>query len=207
MSIPMLRAQKLQTNSAGQSAAQVSFRIENNFYPVADALRSQLEESVSRRDQAGVTPLSYVFSKSRFHFLTASAETVFSPDSLQRLIESLASWGQNELGCSHVSTPQLRVYVGGCQRSILQDAVMLGWHYMLSLSQPHKSGKSERVQVLISNPHNSRNRLLGVCDMMEADLRFNRLIVHDTQNAYGIELHHDCMNPLEATVFLDGYFW
>jgi hypothetical protein len=203
----MFRTQKLPTASAVQATAQASFRIENDFYPEAGVLRAQLEESLSRRDQAGVTPLSYVFSKNRFRFLTASAETLFTPDALRNLIETLANWGQNELGCAHVSTPQVRIFIGGCERSVLQDAVMLGWHYMLSLSQPGSPAKSERVQILIGNRFDGKNRLLGMCDMLESDLRSNRLIVHDTQDAYGIELHHHCMNPLEATVFLDGYFW
>jgi hypothetical protein len=196
-----------QRASPAANLAVVSFRSEEDFYPDADALRLQLEDSISTRDPAGVTPLAYVFSENRYRFLTASAESLFTAASLQMIVENLAAWGQAELGTSHVSTPQVRVYIGGCERAVLQDAVMLGWHYMLSLTRAERSRKTDRVRIVIPDRTERKGLLFGNCNLVESELKFNRLLVHDTQNAYGIQSVHASMNPLAGTIFLDGYLW
>jgi hypothetical protein len=203
----MMSAHKSQSNAVREVAPGVSFRVENDFYSEADALRLQVENAFLGDDKVGITPLTYVFSESCYQFLTASAESVFTTESLHGLVESLENWGQRELGTSHVSTPQVRVYIHGCERSVLQDAVMLGWHYMLSLTQGERPRKGNRVRIVIPDRPERRGGLLSTCDVVDSELRFNRLVVHDTQNAYGIETVHSSMNPLEGTIFLDGYLW
>lgn len=198
---------KRQSSHRPVAAEVPSFRVEDDFYLGADALRHQLEDSFLAHDEAGVTPLAYVFSENRYQLLTASVESVLAAESLRELIDYLGDWGQREVGTSHVSTPQVRVYIDGCERSVIQDAVMLGWHYMLSLSRVGRSSKGERVRIVVPDRLQRKGGIFGKCNLVDSELRFNRLIVHDTQNAYGIGPVRSSMNPLEGTIFLDGYLW
>jgi len=203
----MMKALKRQSDSIMVAEERVSFLVENDFYSEANALRLQLEDSFSAQNQAGITPLTYVFAENRYRFLTASSESVLTRESLQEFVEHLGNWAESKLGASHVSTPQVRVYLSGCKRSVLQDAVMLGWHYMLSLTKDERSRKDDRVRIVIPDRPGRAGRLLSTCNLVDSQLKFNRLLVHDTQNAYGIEPAHTSMNPLEGTIFLDGYIW
>jgi hypothetical protein len=202
-----MRGFKRKSDSITVAEERISFLVENDFYRDANRLRLQLEDSFSTQNQVGITPLTYVFSENRYQFLTASSESVLTRVSLQEFLEHLGNWGESKLGASHVSTPQVRVYIGGCKRSVLQDAVMLGWHYMLSLTKDQRSRKNDRVRIMIPDRPGREDKLLSTCNLVDSDLKFNRLLIHDTQNAYGIEPATTLMNPLDGTIFLDGYFW
>jgi hypothetical protein len=192
------------------TVANSTFHVENEFSQQASSLRSQFEEHISlcSRDHAGVTPLAYVFSPQRYQLLTTAAEHVFAAETLQALIEGLRDWGQDKLGTSHVSTPQLRVYIDGCARTLLQDDVMLGWHYKLSLTRMGHPPAGGRVQVMIGNSRNKgRSKFFSVSEFIRSRLTFNQLLVHDTRSAYGVEPVKSSMNPLDGVIFLDGYLW
>jgi len=201
-----MKAEKLQSDLPVTTAVG-SLRVEDSFYAEANLLRSQLEDALPARDHAGITPLTYIFSENRFQYLSASMDSVFPAECTRQLVETLADWADRELSTSHVSTPQVRVYVRGCRRSVLQDAVMLGWHYMLCLTRNEGSRKRDQVRMMILNRPDRHNRLIGACDLLHAELTFNRLIVHDTQHAYGIEPELSSMDPLLGTIILDGYLW
>jgi hypothetical protein len=190
------------------SFADSRIRVEDSFFAGSLDLRSQFVEHISlrEREQAGVTRLTYVFCAERYQFLTAAAEQIFASETLEALISSLSSWGRDELGTSHVSTPQLRVFVGGCARTMLQDDVMLGWHYQLSLtSDPPPAGG--RMQVMPTKNHNGKRNFFGISEFVRCKLTLNQLLVHDTQCAYGIEPVKSSMAPLDGVIFLDGYLW
>lgn len=188
--------------------ASSAFRIESNFYEHAAALRMQLEERLSlcASNDAGVTPLRYVFSNNRYRFLTASAEHILTSESLQDLIEQLYVWGQHHLGIAHVSTPQFRAYIGGCSREVIQDDVKPGWHFMLSLTQGTAQAVT-RIRVLLTGKERNGKNQLSVCDFVAVQPAFNRLLLHDSHDAYGVEPGQCSMNPLEGAIFLDGYLW
>src|SRR5207253_538718 len=82
----------------------------------------------------GITPLTYAYSEDAYQFLTASAERCFSEDVVADIIGTLEQWGNAALGTTHVSTPQVRVYVRGCSRKLYRDNVAAPWHFMLSLT-------------------------------------------------------------------------
>jgi hypothetical protein len=203
----MMKAQKLPLNSLLVASTEETFRVQDEFYPHAEILRLQLEESMSDREQTGITPLTFVYSENRYRFLTANATNIFGSDLVQQFVEHLDAWGQRELDTSHASTPQVRVYVAGCERGVVADAVMLGWHYMLSLTQRAYSRRDTRVRIVAPDRTQRRNGLMSACHLVDAELTFNRLIVHDTQSAYGIEVSATSMNPVESAIFLDGYLW
>lgn len=185
------------------------FRLETDFYKMASTLRAQFRNKVAGSFQTGVgiTPLAYAFSEDAYQFLCAGAESIFTRDILDDLLNRLGSWASEALGTSHVSTPQVRIFIDGCWRSLLRDEVSAKWHYILSLSNEHRK-KLDRIKVLIdgSSAHkDERSAHLG--RVLSFQMKFNQLLVHDVGSPYEIEPIKTSMNPLDATFLLDGYLW
>lgn len=181
--------------------------IENEFYSKAVALRHEFEKAIldENAQNAGLTPLSYAYYKDAYQFLTAGAERCFSEDLMADLIQRLQKWAGNALGASHVSTPQVRVYVRGCSRNLLPDKVITPWHFLLSLTSNHSSKNSFQVRILPGDASGVPSfRFPRVLRFFPT---FNQLLVHRTREPYSIQGMQASMNPLEGTVFLDGYMW
>jgi hypothetical protein len=204
-----MRTSKQPSGGLAPAPATSPFRIKSNFYSRADALRLQFEQclSLATQENAGATPLTYVFSEDQYCLLTVCAEHVFTAELLQDFIQRLRAWALDQFGSMHVSTPQIRVYITGCGREVLQDNVMLGWHYTLSLTRDDRQATHSRMRVLATDKAENRGRHFGVCEFVDSQLPFNHLLVHDTQNAYGVELSKSSMNPMKGAVLLDGYLW
>jgi hypothetical protein len=185
-----------------------SLCVENDFFHRADLLRAQFERlmSMSVPANSGLTPFSYAFCQNAYQFLTVGAERVFEPEILDDLIHSLGAWAKKVLRTSHVSTPQLRIYINGCYRNLLCDDVSAPWRYALSLTKTLRPGRTGPVNVLIDGDSPLR-RNLSLKKLANSHLLFNQLLVHWTNNAYSIEAAAGSMNPVEGNVFLDGYFW
>jgi hypothetical protein len=183
--------------------------LETNFYEKADTLRKQFEErlSTSVRENDGMTPLVYAFSNDKFQFLTASADRFFTREVVEDFIEKLREWAKARFGTQNVSTPQTRVYVNGCWRSLLLDGVSAKWHYMLSITRHGGRGGIGLVKVLTNTVRRDGNGQFSADRLVSSRLSFNQLLVHATENAYAIEMGKTSMNPLQGTVFLDGYLW
>jgi hypothetical protein len=203
----MTSAHKNSSTPLRNSAAEVPFRVQEDFFVSADRLRLQLEEGLISADHAGITPLTYVFSENRYSFLATAAADVFAPESIDEFIHYLGNWGRVELGVSHVSSPQVRVFTRGCGRELLTDAVVSGWHYVLCLTRGNGDGKNERVRIVAPTQEATGLEHLHACDLVTCELKFNRLLVHDSQAAYAIDSNCTVMNPLQASVLLDGYLW
>lgn len=185
-----------------------SLCVENDFFHRADLLRAQFERlmSMSVPANSGLTPFSYAFCQSAYQFLTVGAERVFEPEILDDLIDSLAAWAKKTLRTSHVSTPQLRIYLSGCYRNLLCDDVSAPWRYALSLTKDLQLGRTGPVNVL-TDGDSSLQRSLSVKKLANSHLPFNQLLVHWTSNPYSIDAATNSMNPVKANIFLDGYFW
>jgi hypothetical protein len=189
--------------------ASALFYLESNFCNTAGKLRAEFETHMVAPNNGsdGLTQLTYAFCEDSYQFLTASADHIFSRAILEDLIEKLALWSKNALGVSCVSTPQLRVYINGCGREMLQDSISADWHYMLSLTVGTRH-KSNRIKLIKENGTNRRNGgPVHVHRIAELQLEFNQLLVHGTSDAYSIELAKTSMNPKDAVIFLDGYLW
>ncbi|HEY2913387.1 MAG TPA: hypothetical protein VGK21_08515 [Candidatus Angelobacter sp.] len=181
--------------------------VENGFYSKAEILRAEFEKALLGEGKlnAGMTPLGYAYHKDTYQFLTASAERCFSEEAISELIETLQQWGNNVVGASHVSTPQVRVYIRGCSRKLIRDDVTTPWHFLLSLTPNTHPDKSCQIKILRENvPGNSSSRLHRVLSSFPV---FNQLLVHSTRELYSIEGVQTSMNPLKGMVFLDGYMW
>jgi hypothetical protein len=186
-------------------AAPLIFYRASDFFKRADeassAIRIQLAESLS--SGMGPLPLTYVFRRNSYQFLTGSIESILSPPLLSDLVGALGSWANDVLSITHVSTPRARVYVRGSWRGLLRDDVRAPWHYMLCLT-PKELKSAARIEILAEEVSGSvfsisRNRILRAA--------FNELIVHSVAAPYGIEPVSASFNPLEADIFLDGYLW
>ena len=185
-------------------------RVEDDFFELAGEFRKQFEDKIlnSAKEEAGVTPLQYAFSKDQYQFLTISAARLFTPNLLESFNDRLRLWGNELLEASHVhvSTPQLRVFPTGSSRNLLKDEVNAVWHFGLSLTSRDGRGKG-RVRVLENVFQDDRGSRLAMHDFTGVELEFNRLFVHSTLNPYSIEPASGSSTVLDATVLLDGYLW
>ena len=194
----------------GAAPPEAPFRLEENFYAEARKFREQMEKqllsAIDMND--GLTPFTFAYAADSYQFfLTASGERVFSRELLDDVINRLRSWAMETLGASCVSTPQVRIYLNGCRRDLLLDSTEARYHWMLSLGPP--SAKIPRASDFHPEHcgRSHRKDSMSIDRMTSLQLLFNQLLVHESSSAYGIEPCKGSINPLEATVFLDGYLW
>jgi hypothetical protein len=189
--------------------ADSPFYLENDFYGLGKILRSQFDKEIldAIELRGGSTPFAYAFCQDKYQFLTAGAERIFMPDILEDFMTRLRSWAGDTLGTTHVSTPQVRVYIQGCSRDLLRDGVSARWHYMLSLTRTVSRKKLGGLKLLPDPFQVGASGEVLMHRTVTSSLQFNQLLVHKTCNAYGVELSKTSMNPLEGAVFLDGYLW
>jgi hypothetical protein len=184
------------------AATSTDFRIEDEFYGGAKDLRTQFDAAiVNSPTNTGMTPLTYAYCEKGYQFLTASAERIFREDSLDFLADRIRSWAADTLQASQTSTPQLRVYVGGCQRTFTRDNVGQPWHYVFWLST-----KSGRIKILRHDNASARSSTIG-SELFSIQMKFNQLLVHSTACLYSIKASSSSMNPCDGLLFLDGYLW
>ena len=186
-----------------------AFYIRDDFFESPETLRSQFEQKIltSAETENGTTPLSYAFCPDAYQFLTAGAERFFTPETIEHLIQNLLVLGADLLELSHVSTPQLRVYIEGCSRRLLRDDVSAPWRYSLSLTHPRRNRKDGRLRILTEDADNPRRLTWRTHRTVNACLTFNQIVVHRTTNPYSIDPPGAAATPLEGAVFLDGYLW
>jgi len=191
--------------SRGVSAPFVT---ERDFYPRAAALRLQVEDAIfsTGASNAGITPFAYAFIPEIYQFLTVGAGEILESDLLQDFINRLSSWADDKLNLQHVSTPQLRLYIKGCSRTLVRDDVEAGWHYMLWLT-PLLRRKTQVRIAAGSEVQSEKSPLLTLQRVIRFQLEFNQLLVTNSQCPYSVETGPLSMNPLEGYLFLDGYIW
>jgi hypothetical protein len=192
-------------NEQTPAPQRLPFYAEIDFYENARALRAEFEEKLttSIKANAGITPLTYVFSQTQCQLLTASGEQVFTRAILDDLIDRIDTWATTTLGTFHVSTPQLRVYINGCKRELMCDSIHARWHYVLSLTSewPRTSWLKMLTETGKDNHH------FGIVPLTRSKLLFNQFLVHDVGLAYGVDYSNSTMDPTRGIVFLDGYLW
>jgi hypothetical protein len=188
---------------------RMSFYLEDVFYDGAEVLRSQFEDQLSTRcaQNVGITPFMYASCENAYQFLTASADRIFTPDILADLIAKVRDWAARAVGTCHVSTPQARVYILGCSRSLLRDDVAAPWHYVLSLTRASHAKHVAQVKVLSESPVERASAEVRVEQLVCSQLTFNQLLVHRASDRYSVEPTRTSTNPVDGAVFLDGYLW
>jgi Family of unknown function (DUF6065) len=183
------------------------FRIENDFYDQAAALRDQFERVAS---QASIDPSSdallFTYAEDVYQFVSANATRVFSADLLFGFLDRLRSWAGKELGAMHASTPRVQIYIRGSHRNFAKDDIRARWHYLLSLTRNKKQAK--RVNILLESASaKTDGTRLRLNQVARVALDFNELLVHDARGAYGIEQVKEPTNPVGGVVLLEGYLW
>jgi hypothetical protein len=192
---------------AGGLGSNAAFYRHANFCPLAEILRSHFEETITSAIDLddGLTPLVYAFCPDTYQFLTATAERIFSGEVLEEFLRWMREWAGRTLNATFVSTPQVRVYINGCFRSLVRDSSPAGWHWMLSLGR-NSSLRSGRIKLLVGDAtEDSRGKGMRIDQILNLELNFNEFLVHRTNSEYGIELPRCDMNPLEGAILLDGY--
>jgi len=181
--------------------------LEDHFYEMTEALRDQFEKKVSPGKASGLTSLVYAYCHNAYQFLTASADDIFEAKTLAHLMDAIQGWANKTLGVSHISTPQVRVYVQGCSRRLLRDDIGVQWHYLFSLTR-NLNGK-HRSQIKLLGGSNAANGHgdVHIDQLVRLPLEFNQLLVHQAANSYSIEPRSSSMNPIDGVVLLDGYLW
>ncbi len=198
----------LRPNLKFSEAATTLFLTESKFYSNADEFRLQIEEAILSASESnnGITPFTYAFAPGIYQFLTVGGGEIFTPDILQDFIDKLSSLAQEKLNLQHVSTPQLRLYIKGCSRTLARDDIEAGWHYILCLT-PTARRRSMQVRIAGQAIQDRKAPLLTLQRITRFQLEFNQLLVTNIEYPYGIETGASSMNPLEGIMFLDGYIW
>lgn len=185
--------------------------LESEFFSRADTLWEQLQHALMARTENGsenssenaFRPLTQVRSDRAYNFLLATAERVFTHELVRGFLNSLRQWGKEKLDASHVSTPQVHVYVKGCHRDLVPDAVRTQWHYLYSLT---RSG-TPSVRLLGEDGLEKKRFWIALSSITNVQLRFNQLLVHETCQAYGLEGPRRATEPLDGAILLHGYLW
>jgi hypothetical protein len=182
--------------------------VESSFYNRIDTLREQFERKVAATESnGGMSPLHYAFYPDNFQFLTVNAGLLFTQEILEHLMETLRTWASSSLDASHVSTPQVRIFINSCRRKFLRDRVDARWHYMLSITRVGPREKGGFIKVLSEGFPTSARVDFRINRVASSRLGFNEFAIHSVNSPYAVESRVGSMNPLEAVVFLDGYLW
>jgi hypothetical protein len=204
-----MRSMKLHAGSHGEPKSALdeesSYYVVPGFYHGIGLLKEQFEKQLleGAETNAGMTPLIYAFCPDRYQFLTASAERIFTQDTVEDLIKALRVWANDKLGTSRVSTPHARVYLNGCWRRLVRDDIEASWHYVLPL-RPVSHG---RLVLLTDSVRDGSNGSACGHRLVRSGLVLNELLVHRAREPYGVDHSSRSFNPLEGTAFLDGYLW
>ena len=192
------------TVAKGGHDTGMTFYLERQFFQQALALRLEFEQQIiAARDlNGGLTQLAFAFCDNSYQFLTASGERLFSTELLDLVIGTLREWASKSLGLTHISSPQARVYVGGCSRKLLRDDFTAPWHYVLYLGN-----RPGTIRLLSGRVSNKSENDLTVHTINKLRLAFNDLLVHPTSDAYSVDVARSSMNPIDGGLFLDGYLW
>lgn len=198
----------LHPDLATSEAATVPFLTEKEFYSNADAFRLQIEETILSASESnnGITPFAYAFVSGIYQFLTVGGGEIFTPDILHDFIDKLSSLTREKLNLQHVSTPQLRIYIKGCSRTLVRDDVEGGWHYIFCLTPPARR-RSMQVRIAGQAVQSGKASLFTLQRVIRFQLEFNQLLITNNEYPYSIETISSSMNPLEGILFLDGYIW
>ena len=163
-------------------------------------MRGAFERTLLAAAREGATPLSYAFWPAQYRFLTAGAAKFIDPGDLTSFMTRIGGWARQHVGAASISTPQLRVYTGGCRRSLARDETAGEWRYCYSLTLRPRTG---RMDVLDGLTDSRRSRVIRTA-------RFNfepgALFVHNARCSYRVQVRGDA-EPLDGLVFLDGYLW
>ncbi|HLJ91449.1 MAG TPA: hypothetical protein VKZ53_31915 [Candidatus Angelobacter sp.] len=187
-----------------QVAESVGAHLAKGFFKAAEELRASFDFHAVSRQSEGLTPFTYAYLPDAYNFLTASAEEVLDEPAVAGLTETLRAWART-LSCSHVSTPQVRVFPRGCSRFLVPDQASPGWHYLFCMTRGTGSEPS-CVQLAEENPSEG-NRTISIQQAVNLELQFNELLVHRAGAAYAIAGSKSSIDPVQAVVFLDGYLW
>jgi hypothetical protein len=198
----------LHPDLAPSEVAMAPFLTERKFYSKAEVLWLQMEEAIlsAGATNAGITPFTYAFLPGIYQFLTVGGGEIFTSDLLQDFIDKLTSLAREKLNLQHVSTPQLRLFIRGCSRTLVRDDVEAGWHYIFCLT-PLVRRRFTQVRIAGQAVQSGKTSLLTLQRVVRFQLDFNQLLVTNTECPYSIETRSSSMNPLEGYVFLDGYIW
>jgi hypothetical protein len=193
----------MRRNEQIELARTPGFHFKDNFFDGATAMRGHFEQAiVDSAVNGGVTPFNFAFCSGVYQFLTSSAERVFPSDLTEAFAQAVRSWAAEVESVSGSSTPQVRIYMGGCNRKLAQDNVSQPWHYILGLSIGIRSRASELRVLRRNNDDGSSDH-----EAILLPFNFNRLIIHRATYPYSIKSGARSMDPADGLVFLDGYLW
>ncbi|CAM9518039.1 unnamed protein product [Chrysoparadoxa australica] len=180
----------------------------------AKGLRSEfVDRQNNPREGAGRFIWDYWHIPQQYTLLRCPAESFFTPDAYEALVDALCQFGQERLGCSSISPPWLSLYVDGCEQGFHTDS----WHgphaFVYSLSDPD-SKAFEGGETQIMKPHTlnywqSFQPGIGLesqhlLDRISAD--FNRLVVFDPRSPHGVTRVSGTKDPLKGRLVVHGWF-
>ena len=133
--------------------------------------------------------------------LSMPAAKVLTSESLDRFVSSLAEWGAKTIGTRSLSAPQLRVFVGECERAFVPDHIAAKWHFVLPLI----SLRTDTMLIQVGDTTSLFAAQIRREEARREALLFNSLIIHPVACAYAVSKIKRSPDPSRGLVYLDGY--
>jgi hypothetical protein len=134
---------------------------------------------------------------------------VLSRDALDSFRRRLTTWCIEHLGCGHVGSPVLSLYVNGCRQGTHNDAENGRWAYVFSLTVPQRRFVGGSTHIYRPEPYWDTPRAAralsgsGVYDAVAPE--FNRLVVFDDRLLHAVEPVEGTLDPVQGRVVLQGH--
>lgn len=187
----------------------------DQFFDEASSLRKEFLEAFANpletREERFRWDYWHVPNQYTLHRTLASQ--FFSSHLYEQFEESLAAWGQENLGCSEISTPWISYYVDGCEQRLHADNPHGPWAFVFSLTdwseRKFTGGETQILSELTLDYWNQTEFRKGVESPQLFDLvepEFNRLTVFDPRKPHGVSRVGGTLDPREGRVVIHGWF-
>jgi hypothetical protein len=201
--------------SKGTNTEDKSIAIVDQFFAKAPEMRAHYDQSFANPLQASEQRFQwdYWYLPDQYCLHRAPAHLFFSEDLYTEFEAALCHWGQQNLGCSEISTPWISYYVHGGEQRLHADNPHGPWAYVFSLSN-WDEGQFEggQTQILSEGVLDYWNRAEFRAGLETPHLfdsiapEFNRLCVFDPRKPHGVSRVHGSRDPRHARVVLHGWF-
>ena len=167
------------------------------FCELAEALRMQFEWHMAMRG-GGLERVGGAGGGYR----EATSDRIFPQSAVWAFLEDLRELGRSRIGVRHASSPQLRLFVGGCGRPLGAEESPATWHYVYSLTR----WDQPPVRVMVVSEVDIETSP-GVTRGREFQLGFNQLLLHPAGSPISIGSVHTQADWYSGALLLEGWLW
>lgn len=188
--------------------------VEDRFFAGAPKLRRCFDERF-REPRQGHTDRfvwDYWHVPDQYTLMRTLAQQYFPAAPMGDFLQSLSTWGQENLGCASLSPPWLSYYVEGCEQKLHSDVPHGPWAYVYSLSPARRRFAGGETLLLRPSVLDYWRNFSDAADrelpsfVQRIAPQFNRLVVFDPRLPHGVTPVTGTRDPREARLVVHGWF-